>query len=155
MNFLKKQASNLKRKLSLRKWKKIIARLDKWSNCSGQQWIGAVVMTTQLFAGVIEHLTIEIIHFLKTEHQKAVYNTHCGHFGRRYCYNCVPHPSFWKIVCKGEKFRASRCISSSAWYKLSFQPSTTSVRFVRSIFSKAKKLDIYQKLDFKSQKTRF
>ena len=37
---------------------------------------------------------------------------------------------FWKIVCEGEKVRARGCISSSAWYKLSFEPSTTSVRFV-------------------------
>ena len=37
---------------------------------------------------------------------------------------------FWKIVCKDEKVRTRGCISSSAWYKLSFEPSTTSVRFV-------------------------
>ena len=37
---------------------------------------------------------------------------------------------FWKIVCEGEKVGTRGCISSSAWYELSFEPSTTSVRFV-------------------------
>ena len=43
---------------------------------------------------------------------------------------------FWKIVCEGEKVRARGCISSSAWYKLSFEPSTNSVRFVLFLYYK-------------------
>ena len=37
---------------------------------------------------------------------------------------------FVKIVCESEKVRTRGCNSSSARYKLSFEPSTTSVRFV-------------------------
>ena len=37
---------------------------------------------------------------------------------------------FLKIVCEGEKVRKRGCISSSTWYKLSFEPSHTSVCFV-------------------------
>ena len=43
---------------------------------------------------------------------------------------------FWKIVCKGEKVCTRGCISSSAWYKLSFEPSTNSVRFVLFLYYK-------------------
>ena len=43
---------------------------------------------------------------------------------------------FWKIVCEDEKVRARGCISSSAWYKLSFEPSTNSVRFVLFLYYK-------------------
>ena len=42
----------------------------------------------------------------------------------------VATSKFVKIVCEGEKVRTRGCNSSSAWYKLSFEPSTTSVRFV-------------------------
>ena len=43
---------------------------------------------------------------------------------------------FWKIVCEGEKVRTRGCISASAWYKLSFEPSTNSVRFVLFLYYK-------------------
>ena len=54
---------------------------------------------------------------------------------------CLPQliistSKFWKIVCEGEKVRARGCISSSAWYKLSFEPSTNSVRFVLFLYYK-------------------
>ena len=43
---------------------------------------------------------------------------------------------FLKIVCEGEKVRTRGCISSSPWYKLSFEPSTNSVRFVLFLYYK-------------------
>ena len=36
--------------------------------------------------------------------------------------------NFFKIVCKGDFFRKGGSNSWSAWYQLSFEPSTTSVR---------------------------
>ena len=52
------------------------------------------------------------------------------------CYSGRHTSKFWKIVCEGEKVRARGCISSSAWYKLSFEPSTNSVRFVLFLYYK-------------------